>query len=91
MRKAIEQGSPLPVCLSLFVQRAALKTPTPFVRTLFFPESAARLFKMRTPAPKQIWVPFRRFRPVARGVGRDGTPVGQACTADSGHNQKKRS
>jgi hypothetical protein len=27
-------------------------------------------------------VPFRRFYPVAEGVGRDGTPVGQACTAD---------
>jgi hypothetical protein len=25
-------------------------------------------------------VPFRRFYPVAEGVGRDGTPVGQACT-----------
>jgi len=29
-------------------------------------------------------VPFRRFRPVALGVGRDDTPSGQACTADSG-------
>src|SRR5450432_4321047 len=38
--------------------------------------------EVRTPAPKQVWVPFRRFRPVAEGVGRDGTPVGQACTAD---------
>jgi single-strand DNA-binding protein len=27
-------------------------------------------------------VPFHRFPPVAEGVGRDGTPVGQACTAD---------
>jgi hypothetical protein len=47
--------------------------------------------EVRTPAPKQVWVPFRRFCPVAEGVGRDGTPSGQACTADSGHNQKKRS
>ena len=27
MRKAVEQGSSLPVCLSICVQRAALKTP----------------------------------------------------------------
>jgi len=37
MREAIEQGNSLPVCLSLCVQRAALKTPTPFGRTLSFP------------------------------------------------------
>jgi hypothetical protein len=43
MRKAIEQGGSLPVCLSICVQRAALKTPPPFGRTLSFPESAARL------------------------------------------------
>jgi single-strand DNA-binding protein len=35
------------------------------------------LFEVRTPAPKQVWVPFRRFGPVAEGVGRDGTPVGK--------------
>jgi len=33
-------------------------------------------------------VPFRRFYPVAEGVGRDGTPVGQACTADSGQTKR---
>jgi hypothetical protein len=38
--------------------------------------------EVRTPAPRQAVVPFRRFHPVAEGVGRDGTPVGQACTAD---------
>jgi hypothetical protein len=27
MRKAVEQGSSLPVCLSICVQRAVLKTP----------------------------------------------------------------
>ena len=43
MRKAVEQGGSLPVCLSICVQRAALKTPPPFGRTLSFPESAARL------------------------------------------------
>ena len=51
MRKAIEQGSSLPVCLSICVQRAALKTPPPFGRTLSFPESTARLFEVRTPIP----------------------------------------
>ena len=45
MREAVEQGGSLPVCLSICVQRAALKTPPPFGRTLSFPESAARLCK----------------------------------------------
>jgi hypothetical protein len=83
MREAVEQGGSLLVCLSICVQRAALKTPPPFGRTLSCPQSAAPLSEVRTPAPKQVWVPFRRFCPVAEGVGRNGTPVGQACTADS--------
>ncbi len=45
--------------------------------------------EVRTPAPRQAVVPFRRFYPVAEGVGRDGTPVGQACTADSGQTKRK--
>src|SRR5271156_4616274 len=88
MRKAVEQGGSLPVCLSICVQRAALKTPPPFGRTLSFPESAKRLCKVRTPSPRQAGVPFHRFPPVAEGVGRDGTPVGQACTADSGQTKR---
>jgi hypothetical protein len=88
VRKAVEQRGSLPVCLSICAQRAALKTPTPFGRTLSFPESATRLFEVRTPAPRQAVVPFRRFCPVAEGVGRDGTPVGQACTADSGQTKR---
>ena len=51
MREAVEQGSSLPVCLSICVQRAALKTPPPFGRTLSFPESAMRLCEVRTPSP----------------------------------------
>jgi hypothetical protein len=43
MREDVEQGGSLPVCLSICVQRAALKTPPPFGRTLSFLESAARL------------------------------------------------
>src|SRR6202022_1946734 len=88
MREAVEQGGSLPVCLSICVQRAALKTPPPFGRTLSFLESATRLCKVRTPCPRQAGVPFRRFCPVAEGVGRDGTPVGQACTADSGQTKR---
>jgi hypothetical protein len=45
MREAVEQGSSLPVCLSICVQRAALKTSTPFGRTLSFQDSAARLLR----------------------------------------------
>ncbi len=43
MREIVEQGGSLPVCLSICVQRAVLKTPPPFGRTLSFPESASRL------------------------------------------------
>src|SRR5580700_2705682 len=84
MREAVEQGGSLPFCLSICVQRAALKAPPPFGRTLSFLKSATRLCEVRTPAPWRVWVPFRRFCPVALGVGRDGTPSGQACTASSG-------
>jgi len=65
MRESVEQGGSLPVCLSVCVQRAALKTPPPFGRTLSFPESATRLCRVRTPCPRQAGVPFRRFYPVA--------------------------
>ena len=51
IREAVEQGGSLPVCLSICVQRAALKAPPPFGRTLFFPKSATRLCEVRTPAP----------------------------------------
>jgi len=51
MRKAVEQGGSLPVCLSICVQRAALKAPPPFGRTLSFPKSSTRLCEVRTPAP----------------------------------------
>jgi hypothetical protein len=88
MREAVEQGGSLPVCLSICVQRAALKTPPPFGRTLSFPESAMRLCEVRTPSPRQAGVPFRRSSSVALGVGRDGTPFGQACTADSGQTKR---
>jgi single-strand DNA-binding protein len=44
--------------------------------------------EVRTPAPRQAVVPFRRSSSVALGVGRDGTPVGQACTADSGQTKR---
>ena len=70
MREAVEQGGSLPVCLSICVQRAALKTPPPFGRTLSFPKSATRLCGVRTPYPRQAVVPFRRFRPVAEEIGR---------------------
>jgi hypothetical protein len=58
-RPLTKEGS-LPVCLSLCVQRATLKTPPPFGRTLSFPKSASRLHEVRTPAPKQAVVPFRK-------------------------------
>src|SRR5258708_27757640 len=86
--RAVEQGGSLPVCPSICVQRAALKTPPPFGRTLSFPNPLRASQEVRTPAPRQAVVPFRRFYPVAEGVGRVGTPVGQACTADSGQTKR---
>ena len=41
--KPSNRKAPFPVCLSICVQRAALKTPPPFGRTLSFQESATRL------------------------------------------------
>jgi transposase len=38
--EAVEQGNSLPVCLSICVQRAALKAPPPFGHTLSLLESA---------------------------------------------------
>ena len=52
MRWAVEQLGSLPVCLSICVQRAALKTPPPFGRTLSFPESAARLARGADSCPQ---------------------------------------
>ena len=42
------------VCLSICVQRAALKTPPPFGRTLSFPESATRLYRCGLLAPGKL-------------------------------------
>ena len=52
MREAVEQGGSLLVCLSICVQRAALKAPPPFGRTLSFRESAARLSRGVDSRPK---------------------------------------
>ena len=51
MRERRRTGISLPVCLSICVQRAALKAPPPFGRTLSFQDSTARLFEVRTPVP----------------------------------------
>ena len=42
-RKTVEQASSISVCLSGCVQRAALRTPPPFGRTLSFQTFAPRL------------------------------------------------
>src|SRR5260370_40749809 len=54
MRESRRTGGSLPVCLSICVQRAALKTPPPFGRTLSFPESAARLCRCGLLAPDKL-------------------------------------
>src|SRR5580704_4463326 len=85
---ALNRRGSFPVCLSVCVQRAALRTPPPFGPTLSFFEIRYAPSKVRTPSPRQAVVPFHRFRQVASGVGRDGTPFGQACTADSGQTKR---
>jgi len=58
MKEDVEQGGSLPVCLSICVQRAALKTPPPFGRTLSFPESAfAPLKRCGLLPPGKLWSP----------------------------------
>src|SRR3981189_3390576 len=57
MRKAVEQGSSLPVCLSICVQRAALKTPPPFGRTLSFRIRCAPLKRCGLLPPGKLWSP----------------------------------
>jgi hypothetical protein len=75
--------SSISVCLSVYVQRAALTTPPPFGRTLSCQDSL-RAFQAWTPPPRQARVPFHKSFLVALGVGRVGAPSGQACTASSG-------
>ena len=47
-----------------------------------------RAFQVWTPPPRQARVPFHKSLPLALGVGRVGTPSGQACTASSGQTSK---
>ena len=75
--------SSISVCLSVYVQRAALTTPPPFGRTLSCQRFAPRLPGVDS-SPRQARVPFHESFLVALGVGRVGTPSGQACTASSG-------
>jgi hypothetical protein len=83
----VEQASSISVCLPVCVQRAALRTPPPIGRTLSRKRFAARLPGADS-SPKISLGPFRKSFPVALGVGRAGTPYGQACTASSGQTSK---
>ena len=69
MRKAVEQGGSLPVCLSICVQRAALKTPPPFGRTLSLPETAARLSRDADSCPETSSGPLPQILSSRRGSG----------------------
>jgi hypothetical protein len=69
MREAVEQGGSLSVCPSICVQRAALKAPPPFGRTLSFQDSTARLFEVRTPIPIASLGPLPQILSSRRGSG----------------------
>ena len=63
---------------------------TPAQRTHALPPKfASRLSGSGLLPPRQAWVPFRKTSPLALGVGRAGTPSGQACTAPSGKSLNK--
>jgi hypothetical protein len=87
IRKAVEQGGSLPVCLSICVQRAALKTPPPFGRTLSFPESASRLSRGVDSCPQAMYGPppdcKQKVRMRRNGLRQCIRPVGEALA--SGH------
>ena len=89
MRESRRTGR-LPSGLPFYLRSACRAQNTPALRThALLPRIRCASQEVRTPAPRQAVVPFRRFYPVALGVGRDGTPVGQACTADSGQTKRK--
>ena len=54
---------------SICVQRAALKAPPPFGRTLSFQDSAARLSEVRTPVPIASLGPLPQILSTRRGSG----------------------
>jgi len=86
--QTVEGGGSLPVCLfsGFSVPRSEHPRPSDARSPAQNPLRASQ--EVRTPAPRQAVVPFRRSHPVAAGVGRDGTPVGQACAADSGQTRR---
>jgi hypothetical protein len=91
MREAVEQGGSLPVCLSICVQRAALKTPPPFGRTLSFPDSATRLFEVWTPIPVASPGPLPQILSSRLGSGSRRHTLRASMYRIQRTNQKKRS
>src|ERR1700735_2406527 len=69
MREAIEQGGSLPVCLSICVQRAALKTPPPFGRTLSFPRTRCAPLQGADSFPQTSWGPLPQIQFSRLGSG----------------------
>src|SRR5258708_5289221 len=89
--KAVEQGGSLPVCLSICVQRAALKTPPPFGRTLSFPKSAARLSRGADSCPQASCGPLPQILSSRRGSGSRRHTRWASMYRRQRTNQKKRS
>jgi hypothetical protein len=69
----------LPFCL-----RSACRAQSTHARRTHALPPEIRAFQVWTPPPRQALVPFHKSPSRALGVGRDGTPFGQACTASSG-------
>ena len=91
MREAVEQGGSLPVCLSICVQRAALKTPPPFGRTLSSQESAARLSRGADSCPQASCGPLPQIPSSRLGSGSRRHTLRASMYRRQRTNQKKRS
>ena len=91
--RSIEQAGSLPVCLSVWRSMCrATCSPAHSDVTLSFPESASARLRGVDSSPKCFCgSPSTDSVHSPREELGDGTPSGQACTADSGQNQKKRS
>ena len=66
--ETVEQASSISVCLSVCVQRAALRTPPPFGRTLSFQTFASRLSGVDS-SPEASSGPFPQISSTRLGSG----------------------
>ena len=89
--KPLNRAAPFRVCLSICVQRAALKARPPFGRTLSFPKSATRLWQGADSLPQASWGPFPQIPASRLGSGSRRHTLRANMYRRQRTNQKKRS